>query len=293
MIANTVYNVTEMWVERHLRQAGMKHYLKEITGDTIEYWDSGTDKTPLILIHGFGAESKYQWYKQVVMLSKQYRLIMPNLLYFGQTTPDSPRFEISDQVDLIRSLKNHLKIDKTSIIGVSYGGLISAELIRQIPNEISKLVLFDAPIKFMYHSDIDRVIKEQQVESVESLFVPNDAEGLKKLFYVATSSKFPLPASTMTTFYEKFYSDNVAEKTRLMEKMLSSIDEYQERDYSTTVPSLIVWGEDDLLIPVERAKLLKEHMGEFTQLEIIKGAGHMPNITKAKRFNQLISDFLV
>ena len=85
----------------------------------------------------------------------------------------------------------------------------------------------------------------------------------------------------------------MAEKTRLMEKMLASIDEYQERDYSTTVPSLIIWGEDDLLIPVERAKLLKEHMGELTQLKIIKGAGHMPNITKAKRFNQLISDFLV
>lgn len=293
MIANALYMTAEKWVERKLAEAGMKRHLEKVHGDTIEYWDSGGSLPAIVLIHGFGAESKYQWFKQVLALSKQYRIVMPNLLYFGQTEPTSARYEITDQVGLIRKLKSHLNLDSVALMGVSYGGLISVELTRQTPDEVSKLFVFDAPVKYMYRSDIDRIRINYQVETIEHLFVPQNPEGLKKLFYLATSKRMPLPPAAMTQFYDEFYGKNLTDKTHLIERMIGSIEEYQAKDYHLSVPTMIVWGENDLLIPVDRAKLLRQHIGDMAQLHVIKGAGHMPNLTKKREFNRIMYDFLL
>ena len=50
-----------------MTSASLKLNKKVINGDTIEYWDNETDKPALVLVHGFGATTRFQWFKQVEM----------------------------------------------------------------------------------------------------------------------------------------------------------------------------------------------------------------------------------
>jgi len=267
--------------------------MEVINGDTIEYWDNNADKPVALLIHGFGASTKFQWYEQVKMLSKNYRVVAPNLFHFGNSRPGTPKFEISDQVELVNALTNHLEIDSLTVFGVSYGGLVTMEFAQNYNSKVKRLVVFDAPVKYMFEQDIDTICTRFEVESVEDLFVPKDAKELKKLLYLALGKKSPVPNFMLKSFYDNVYSENHENKRVLMTTLIAGLEEYAQHNYTFDTPTLLIWGSTDLVVPVDRAPLLKRHIGENAELQVIKNGAHMPNMTKTKEFNRIVTEFLM
>ncbi len=244
------------------------------------------------MVHGFGATTKYQWYKQVDELQDRYRIVMPNLFHFGKSVPGSDKFKIEDQVELVHSLLNKLNISKYILCGVSYGGLVSIELANNYHDEIEKLILFDTPIKFMKEDDIQNVCSYFDVDSVEELFVPDHHRGLKKLMYLASGKKSIVPAFMLKGFYEMNYARNFKDKRMLMSTLLSGLEEFAKREYKINVPTLIIWGENDKVVPVERGRVLSNYIGDNATFYIIQDAAHMPNDSHEKEFNKVLIQFL-
>lgn len=265
---------------------------KVIEGDTVEYWDNELDKPALVLIHGFGATTRYQWFRQVELLSEKYRIILPNLLHFGNSVPGSDKYEVADQVQMVKNLVDELKLDRFVLGGISYGGLISIEFANLYPTKVEKLMIFDAPIKFMYVSDIENVCKTFKVDSVEDLFVPETPRGLKKLWYLSSSKRSFIPSFFFREFHEKMYAGNKSEKRKLMQALLSGMDEYAKHDYLLSMPILLIWGSNDMLIPAERGKMLHDYLGENAEFHIVFKGGHMVNLNKTKEFNEILSGWL-
>jgi len=295
IVSCSTYDIAERHLNNKMKRADLVKttWINAEVGDTIEYWDNNkTNKPALVLVHGFGATTKYQWDKQVKMLSEDYRLILPNLYHFGNTRPGSDKFSIGDQVDLVESLVNHLKIDEFSLIGVSYGGIISIELANNHKERIKQLVIFDSPIKFMDTSDIRDVTDTFAVTSVEELFVPDTPDGLNKLMFLATGKKSRVPKSFLTGFHKEMYLRNLDNMRALITDMIGDIQEFQTHEYDLDMPVLLIWGENDLVVPAERGKLLQEHIGENARYHVIKNSAHMPNLTKVKKFNALLEEFL-
>lgn len=291
-ISCNVYKIAEKQIEKKMDRASLECITETIDEDIVEYWDSKSDKPAILLIHGFGASTKYQWFEQVEYLSLNYRVIMPNLLYFGNTRPGSRRYEISDQVALVCNLMNHLGIDKYTVCGVSYGGLITMELAVQNQEKIDKVIAFDAPVKYIQPSDIIAVKNTFEVETIEELFAPSGPKGLKKLMYLATMKKSIIPASWLTEFYEDLYGKNLEDKRMLMTSLLSSLEEYTSHNYKLKMPVLLIWGSNDRVVPVRTGVLLQEHIGKNAELVIIKNGAHMPSMTKTKKFNKVLKEFL-
>jgi len=292
-ISCNIYKIAEKHISKKMERASLECYKEFIAMDTIEYWDNKRmDKPTLLLIHGFGASTKYQWYKQVEYLASNYRVIMPNLLYFGNTLPGSPAYAVSDQVQLVDNLMDHLGISKYSVCGVSYGGLISMELAIQQKEKIEKVIVFDTPVKFIQTSDIVNVKAKFDVETIEELFAPSEPKGLKKLMYLATMKKSVIPASWLDEFYENLYGKDLEDKRKLMSHLLASLEEYKTHDYKLKIPVLLIWGSNDPVVPTRTGRLLKNHIGENAQLVIIKNGAHMPNMTKTKKFDKALKSFL-
>jgi pimeloyl-ACP methyl ester carboxylesterase len=291
-ISCNVYKLAEKHIGKKMDAASLQLYKEVIKGDSVEYWDTKTDKPVMLLIHGFGASTKYQWYNQVEYLSEKYRVIMPNLLYFGTTRPENPRYEISDQVTLVNNLMNHLGINKYTVCGVSYGGLITMELAVQNQDKIEKVIAFDAPVKFIQASDIVSVKNKFEVETIEELFAPSNPKGLKKLLYLATIKKSIVPASWLQEFYDDLYGVDLEHKRKLMTHLLAKTEEYTSHEYKLHMPVLLIWGSNDPVVPVRTGILLKEHIGENAQLEIIKNGAHMPSMAKKKKFDKIVKSFL-
>lgn len=293
LISSQVYKLSEKHIGKKMDKGAMKLYTTFVKGDSIEYWDNSRDKPVIVLVHGFGASTKYQWFKQVEWLSKNYRIIMPNLLHFGNTRPGAPKYKVSDQVEMVESLIDHLNIDKYTLCGVSYGGLISMELAVKFPLRVERLIAFDAPVKYIHKSDVENVKERFDVASIEELFAPNDERGLKKLMYLATSKKIIFPASWMREFYNELYAVNLEDKRKLITELINGLEEYASHDYPLEMPVLLIWGSNDPVVPSERSQLLQEHIGENAKCVVIKNGGHMPNLTKTKIFDKVIKDFLL
>jgi pimeloyl-ACP methyl ester carboxylesterase len=293
LISCNSYRLVENHINKRMYSAELELKMEVINGDTIEYWDNNADKPVALLIHGFGASTKFQWYEQVKMLSKNYRVVAPNLFHFGNSRPGTPKFEISDQVELVNALTNHLEIDSLTVFGVSYGGLVTMEFAQNYNSKVKRLVVFDAPVKYMFEQDIDTICTRFEVESVEDLFVPKDAKELKKLLYLALGKKSPVPNFMLKSFYDNVYSENHENKRVLMTTLIAGLEEYAQHNYTFDTPTLLIWGSTDLVVPVDRAPLLKRHIGENAELQVIKNGAHMPNMTKTKEFNRIVTEFLM
>ena len=188
------------------------------------------------MIHGFGAKAKYQWYKQLSALKKNYRVVIPNLMYFGETRPHVAQYRVEDQVEMIRHFAETLQIDKYTLMGASYGGLISAELAIKYPKKVQKLILVDAAMKYIYEDDAERVCKYFEVENISELFVPSKPSGLKLLYIASIGSDILTPPiATLRRFHEELYQGTFKEKRELVKDLILIRESYAEHVYSFKV----------------------------------------------------------
>ena len=259
---------------------------------TIAYWDSENDKPVLILLHGFGASTEFQWYKQANEFSKQYRVILPNLLYFGESSSQTPDFSVASQVKAIQELIDKLGLRSFNLGGVSYGGLIAAELANVEKDKIKKLVIIDAPLKFFTREDNKAVLQNYNVASYEELLVPSDYKKLKRLLNVAYQNPPLAPDFGLKSFYKHSVLIHAKEQRELIRSLATQQTEYVQHDYIFDFPVLLLWGENDKLIPLHVGNELKEYFGKNSELKVIPNTAHMPILEDPKSANKIILEFL-
>lgn len=294
LISCSTYKIVDRHLNRKMNRADLElSVLTTSAQDSIEYWDSKDASKPVVLlVHGFGATTKYQWYKQVKLLSSKYRVIAPNLNYFGKTVPGTSGYGVQDQVDMLLRFADTLNLDTLTLIGVSYGGLVGIEFAQQYSGKVDQLVLFDTPVKFADSGDVASVSNYFDVSSIEELFVPSDPAGLNKLMFLATGKKTHIPSGWLKEFHAQAYGYNLDDKRKLITEMLNSIHHYQAQEYALEMPILLVWGSEDKVVPLETGKKLQNYLGDNCELQIIDGAAHMPNLTHKRTFNKILSRFL-
>lgn len=293
-IATTAYEITNWHIDRVFRRAGLNLKVIKTENYTIEYWDNNLAERPVILmVHGFGAKAKYQWYKQLSALKKNYRIVIPNLMYFGATRPHTEQYKVEDQVEMIRHFAETIKINRYTLMGASYGGLISAELAIKYPDMVERLILVDAAMKYIYEDDAERVCDYFEVESIPELFVPSKPSGLK-LLYIASigSDVLTPPLATLRRFHEELYQGTFNEKRELVKDLIQIRESYADHVYSYKVPVHLIWGDLDVIVPKDRAVRLRDHIGGDTTLDIMDKGGHMPNMNRPRAFNKLLVKYL-
>jgi abhydrolase domain-containing protein 6 len=286
------YKIAEKYISRKLLKSGM-HAKTLVTDDyEVEYWDNEKNKDVLIFLYGFGASAKFQWYKQIPAFTANYRIIMPNLIGFGKTNPLSEnKFHLQDQVDLVSQLIKKLELSKVSIVGISYGGLTAAEYGRQNSALIKSLVLLDAPVKYFSEINVQHICSFYQVNSLIEFFAPKDHVMLRKQL-TAAHYKLPfIPDFILNIFHRKLCLPYLSGWANLMKSLYAEIDYYSEKEYQFSFPTLLIWGENDELVPVQIGEQLLKHIPEST-LKVIAKTRHMPNLENARAINKEVLAFL-
>jgi len=287
-----VYNLANKHIYHIFNKNGLSYHSILLNNYTINYWDSGNEKPVLILLHGFGASTEFQWYKQVKDLSVNYRLILPNLLYFGGSTSNTPSYSIKNQVEAIQLLIDKLNVKTFDLCGVSYGGAVAAELALASQDKIKKLILVDSPVKYFNDEDIKSIAEKFKVSGLIDLLVPKSYKGLKTLLKIAFVKPPLAPAFILKDMFNNMYNKQVEDKKGLLISVDNEKEFYANQNYPFQFPELLVWGEQDKLIPLHIGKQLQEHIGENARLVIIPKAAHMPILEQAKQFNKIILEFL-
>jgi pimeloyl-ACP methyl ester carboxylesterase len=288
-IGCNVVQLKKRSIERGLEKAGLTMHREPIGDAMVEYWEGGKG-TAVVLLHGFGAEAIWQWDKQIKALVEYHRVIVPNLLWFGGVVSIEPDYSIEHQVRMLLGLLEKLGEKQAAWVGVSYGGLVAFELANTHPDRVSKLVVVDSPGRVYTRADYEAFCERFKVKDIGELLIPKDRNGVRKLLEIAYFDPPYTPGFALDQTLQEMYSSHNEEKIALLHSILNRIDDPQEIGSSTE--TLIIWGREDLLFPLEIGERLRERLGDRAHIVVIDKARHAPNMEYPDLFNRHLLKFL-
>jgi pimeloyl-ACP methyl ester carboxylesterase len=253
----------------------------EIDGNAIRYIEEGNSKENLLLIHGLGASAE-RWEHVIPQFAKNYRVLVPDLIGFGLSDKPLVDYTTDYLSDFIRKFLKKLNINSVSILGSSLGGQIGAEFTYQNNSMVEKLVLI-SPSGIMKHSTpaLDAYVM--------AALYPSDSSA-SNAFQIMSGSK-NIDKKTIKGFVQRMKLPNA--KMAFMSTLLGLKDAeiISEKLVSITSPTLIIWGENDPIIPIKYAQSFVSEIDDcrFVKME---NCGHTPYVESPDEFYKIVSDFL-
>ncbi|MCB0869833.1 MAG: alpha/beta fold hydrolase [Solirubrobacterales bacterium] len=269
----------------------------EIHGQPVTFHRMG-EGPPLLLVHGITSSSR-TWKSVMPRLAEKHTVIAPDLLGHGRSAKPSGDYSLGAYASGIRDLLVTLEVPKATVVGHSLGGGIAMQFCYQFPERVSRLVLVDTG---GIGREVSPALRAAALPGAEYvlplLFSPtlHDA-GLKVRNFFAG---FGLHGNAdVEGVAEGFASLTKADARRaFLDTVRSVIDptgqrvSAADRLYLTAeIPSMIVWGDQDRIIPVSHADLAHELM-PGSRLEIFPGAGHFPFNDDPDRFVRVLEQFI-
>lgn len=286
--------IADTYINKKYKQNSLAaHQIKIDEQTTIHYWQGGQGKETLVLIHGFGAAAKFQWISQINDFSKEYHLIIPDLIYFGNSHSDSQEFGIDFQAQSVSKLLQELGITSFSLVSLSYGGVVAITLANLVPKQVHKLVICGSPIRYYTDEDIEETLGRLEVNSFEELLLPNNTADVKKLIALAYHRPPYIPNFILKSFNKGLFAEQIPEKKKLLSYLFDHRIELSTREFELSCPILLLWGAHDSLIPKKIGQSLEAYFGkEQATFLTIENTAHAPSAERPKVFNKLVLDFL-
>ena len=260
----------------------MKEQFVTIKGNKIRYLESGQSDQSIVLIHGLGASAE-RWEFVIPEFSKHYKVIVPDLIGFGHSDKPPVDYTTDFFTDFLDDFLKKLGIKKTNIIGSSLGGQITAEFASKNQDIIENLILV-SPSGIMKHSTpaLDAYVM--------AALYPN-LEGAKNAFEMMAGQTRVINQNIIEDFVKRMKLPNA--KMAFMSTLLGlkNADLITKSLKKITVPSLIIWGEDDPVIPIKYADDFVSSIQDC-RFYMMDNCGHTPYVDDPIRFSQLVLDFL-
>ena len=264
-----------------------------LMGMQVHYKDEGDAKdiVPLVLIHGTSS-SLFTWDSSVTILKTNHRIIRFDLPAFALTGP-SPEHDYSFEYysRFLDSFLNRLHINKCFLAGNSLGGGIAWYYTLSNPEKIAKLILVDATgykVTIRTKGSLAfRLAKIPVIKNIVKWITP------KPIVRKSVEDVYGDKSKVNDTLVDLYYDMALREGNRqaLLDRMQMGFDMEPERIKQIKTPTLIIWGDQDQLIPVECAYLFNKDISKC-QLEIFAGVGHVPMEETPKRFAERVNLFL-
>lgn len=256
-----------------------------IEGTVIEYDDTGTGE-PLVLVHGHPFD-RSMWRPQVDRLAEAgWRVITPDLRGYGSSAVVHAVTGLSTFARDIAGLLDHLGQRRAVLGGLSMGGQVVLECYRLFPGRVRGLVLADtsAPSE---SPEGARNRFETATRLLRDGLHRYAHEVLPKMVARGTIRDRPEVAEHVLGMMRGTSPLGAAAALRGRAARPS----YVELLPHVAVPTLVVVGDEDEFTPIADAELIAARVPGAT-LEIIQGAGHLPNLERPAEFNAALTRFL-
>ncbi|HEY9386363.1 MAG TPA: alpha/beta hydrolase [Nitrososphaeraceae archaeon] len=262
--------------------------LIDVNGYSIRYLEYNTanetshrNNRVIVLLHGIGASAE-RWVYVSPALSKHYRVIVPDIIGFGYSDKPTVEYTMDFFVKFFEDFLYKLKVERLSIIGSSFGGYLATDFTIRNPKKVEKLVLA-APAGTMRSSTrtLDQYIMAALYPTYE-----NSIRAFKDMAFEPST----VTEGTIRDFINRMRLPNA--KYAFMSTLLAMRDSrhLSGRISKIPVPTLLVWGENDKMIPLENAQEYSEIPN--SSLTVIKNCGHTPFVEKPLEFTKLVLKFL-
>ncbi len=271
----------------------------EITlhGHTFSYRMAGSGPA-LVLLHGITCSSE-TWEEIIPALAKHFTVIAPDLLGHGQSAKPTTEYSPGAYAAFVRDLLIGLEQTRVTLVGHSLGGGVAMQFSYLFPEMIERLVLVSSG---GLGRELHGILRAAALPGADVVLPWFTSSRLRKVIDrgVDLLGRTGLRASTDFREVWRGFGTFVDADTRqaFFHTMRTVIDLRGQRATATNrlylaahMPTLIVWGDRDRIIPVQHAEAA--HAGiEGSRLEVFADAGHFPHIDCPFRFVSVLTDFI-
>jgi 2-hydroxy-6-oxonona-2,4-dienedioate hydrolase len=254
----------------------------QIDGHKIRYLESGTSKNTLVLIHGLGASAE-RWTHVIPIFADNFRVVVPDLIGFGHSDKPTADYTLDFFSEFLEKFFAATEIKRPNIIGSSLGGQISAEYASSHSQDIEKLILV-SPSGMMKQSTpaLDAYIM--------AALYPNEISA-KNAFELMEGSGKQVEDQIVDGFIERMRLPNA--KLAFMSTVLGLKNSVSitSKLQSIAVPTLIVWGNNDPVIPIIHADDFVSAIQDC-RFYGMDGCGHTPYVQDPQTFVSKALEFL-
>lgn len=241
---------------------------------------------PLLLIHGFPLNHA-MWEAQLESLSRTCRVIAPDLRGWGDSDRGSEEISMAQAArDLDRLAAALVGDQPIQVGGLSMGGYVAFEMVRQFPQRVSRLILADTRA-IADDASTARARRITAASIREKGVVSLAADMPAKLLHPFTMESKPEVLRSLRRMIEMANPEIVAEYLEAMARRRSSEDLLGQ----ISVPTLVVCGSHDVISTPTEMRQIASRIATAS-FELIEGAGHLPPMEQPGPFNQIVNAFL-
>lgn len=265
-------------------------------GTDINFELHGDGQLTMFCLHGFGA-SLETWRDILPFLIKKFKLYLVDLKGFGLSSkPADGAYSLQDQAAIVAAFITRHNLERVILAGHSYGGAVALFTYFALADQgeqgrLSSLVLLDSagyPQRFPFFVSIPRTpLLNQLVLNLVPAKI-QAAFTLRRLFY--DKSKV---TEERVDRYSQFMSSQASKQALIAsakQMLAANALAASGRIRGVKVPTLIIWGEDDPVIPVEHGYRLRSDI-ENSSLETLSACGHVPQEEKPLDTARIICDY--
>jgi pimeloyl-ACP methyl ester carboxylesterase len=266
-------------------------------GHRIAYRTAGSGPV-LLLIHGI-AGSSATWDEVLPWLAERYTVVAPDLLGHGRSAKPRGDYSLGAYANAIRDLLGMLDHEHASIVGHSLGGGIAMQLAYQFPERCERLVLVSSG---GLGRELHLLLRAAALPGAEWVLpllcaekVGDAVDGMAHFF----GRMGLLAGADLDELWRGFRSLGDADARQAFVHTLRTIVDpggqrvnAADRLYlAAAIPTMIVWGEHDPMIPVAHARAAHEAV-PGSRLEVFADTGHFPHRDQPRRFVEVLVDFM-
>jgi len=257
-----------------------------INGGNIYYIEKGDAAgLPVIFLHGFPF-SHEMWKEQLELVGASYRTIAYDIRGHGLSDIGDGQYTIEGHVDDLIALLDHLKIQKTVIVGLSMGGYITLRALQRNPERFMGAVLCDTRAEG--DTDEGKIRRFAGVKGVKEGGSAQFADGFVKAVFAPESFERKKDAVAMIRA--------IIGRTPPLSIAGTLIALAARTDTSSTlgtigIPTLILVGESDQITPPDASRAMHVKI-KGAEIHLLPRAAHMSNLENPEAFNGHLTDFL-
>jgi pimeloyl-ACP methyl ester carboxylesterase len=252
----------------------------------------------LLLLHGIG-DSSEAWLPVLPQLARSYTVIAPDLLGHGGSDKPRADYSVAAYANGMRDLLGVLDVDQVTVVGHSLGGGVAMQFAYQFPERTQRLVLVGAGGAGRELNPLLRLVSAPLADQLLGLLRLPGARLQSRLVADVLRRLGTDVGLDSVDFLRVVSALPDAEARSAFIRTLRGVVDWRgqvvtmlDRCYlAAGMPTLLVWGERDAVVPVDHAFRAHDAM-TGSRLVIFEGAGHFPFRTDPQRFVQVLADFM-
>jgi len=265
-------------------------------GHDLAYREAG-EGPALLLIHGMAGSSR-TWKAVMPELSRHFHVIAPDLPGHGESAPPTGDYSLGNLAATLRDLLGVLGVQRATIVGQSLGGGVAMQLAYQHPELAERMVLVCSGGLGREVTWMIRALSLPGAEYVAPVIFPGFVRDLGDRV-AGVAQRFGIRSPRLAEIWDAYATltepDHRAAFLRTVHAVIDpggqAVSATDRLYLAAAMPTLIVWGDADPIIPVSHGIAAHDAM-PGSRLEIFEGVGHFPHAEDPARFTSVLLDFL-